>query len=170
MEAHLPGPHSLQRQAWHPKPEGPLYLQDQVWGDWSRLVLGWLSSQCSPVHHLLLFPDILPVTSCMFMHPSIYTSASHQNHTTRPSIGPSKKFSPLKTLSFDGNPAAGISQPVWQTAELTGNILCISAKKHCGTLLTASICQRSRCFTKTNCSKGEESGNNRDLGAVSGLV
>lgn len=91
------------------------------------------------------------------------------NKTALPArVLPSKKFSLLKMLSFDGNPPTGISQPVWQAAELMGNILCISAKKHFSTVLTASICQRSRCFMKTNSSEGEESQNNRDLGVASG--
>lgn len=101
----------------------------------------------------------------------MHTMLQLPNGTTPPAPAlyvPSKKFSPLKMVSSDGNPSAGMNHLIWQVTDLAGNILCISA--HCSTALTVSICQSSRCFTKTNCSEREESRNNRDLGVASGLA
>lgn len=103
----------------------------------------------------------------------MHTMLQLPNGTTLPAQAlyvPSKKFSPLKMVSSDGNPSAGINRPIWQVTDLDGNTLCISAKKHCGTALTVSSCQSSRCFTRTNCSEREESRNNRDLGVASALA
>lgn len=158
----------LQRWAWNPKP-GALCATKVKFGVISSdLFLGWLLPQWSSVYHLL-FPDgkhNVPGAG-MPMH----TMLQLPNGTTPPAPAlyvPSKKLSPLKMVSSDGNPSAGMNHLIWQVTDLAGNILCISA--HCSTALTVSICQSSRCFTKTNCSEREESRNNRDLGVASGLA
>lgn len=136
----------------------------------SQLFLGWLLP-------LNLPPPISRWEAHFTCNTHARGTQAHMLHlpdgTTPPAQAlcvPSKKFSPLKMVSSDGNPSAGMSHPVWQVTELAGSILCISAKKHCGTALTVGICQSSRCFTKTNCSEREERRNNRDLGVASGLA
>lgn len=158
----------LQSWAWNPKPVTLSATRVKFGVISSDLFLGWLLPQWSSIYHLL-FPHgkhILPVPGT-FMHTVLPLPSGTTLPAQAPHV-PSKKFSPLKMVSSDGHP--GINHPVWQVTDQAGNILCISAKKHCSTALTVGICQSSRCFTKTNCSEREESRNNRDLGVASTLA